>query len=285
MHRQTLAFPLVVSFETTTRCNAGCTICPHGTKVGRSGLTMDMPSFEKVVDECVGKSVDHIGLSFYGEPLLDPHIVARVAKVRSTLGVPMGFFTNGSLMTSKVAAELLQAGLRYVSFSIDGTTAESYERIRRGLKYDEVVANVRNFVKLNNSLGRPCRRVRVHMTITEGARREYVRFHEIWSVVEGVDVVSWLNCDGRGGEGKEPALGDGSTIDPCAQPFSALNIQVDGTAVMCCVDYGGDEPLGNAFEDGIGGLWMSAKFERIRRLHNAGRKHEIPLCAGCKTHY
>jgi len=248
---------------------------------------MDMPSFEKLLNECIGEKMDHVGLSLYGEPLLDPHIVARVAKVRSILGpgVPTGFFTNGSLMTSEIATELLRAGLHRVSFSVDGVTAESYERIRKGLKYDEVVANIRNFVELNNSLGRPCRYVRVHMTITEQTRLEYKKFHDIWSAVEGVDLVSWLNCDGRGGEDREAALTDGAIVDPCAQPFSALNVQADGAVIMCCIDYDGSVPLGNVFKDGIRGIWRSEEFERVRRLHNAGQKHMIPRCARCKTHY
>lgn len=286
MRRQTCTFPVGLVLETTTRCNAQCITCPHGTKADLSGLVMDIPSFERLIDECVEKQMDRVELSFYGEPLLDPHIVARVAKVRDVLGpeTPVGFFSNGSLMTPAMAVDLLHAGLSYASFSIDGATAESFEYVRRGLRYNEVVANIKDFVELNNSLGRPCR-VRTHMTITERTLGKHREFYDLWSAIEGVDVVSWLNCNGMGGEGREPALRDGSTTDPCLQPFSTLLVKVDGTAVICCVDYSGSVALGNVFKNGIRKVWGSERFERVRRLHNAGWKRAIPLCARCKTHY
>lgn len=284
MERSTVAFPEGLMLETTSLCNSQCITCPHG-KISRPAI-MDMLDFERLLNECVGQGVGQVCLAFYGEPLLDPLLVSRVVKVRkiSGPGVHIGFPTNGSLMTPSKARELLSAGLDNVLFSVDGASESSYEEVRRGLKYAGVVANIRSFVEINNSLGRPCK-VRVHMTATRQTLREVGDFRGAWLQVDGVDAVSWLPCDGRGGEGMEPALGDGSISDPCAQPFTTASILTDGTAAMCCIDYEASVSLGNVFRDGIEKVWTSKEYERIRRLHNEGRKREIPLCAKCKTHY
>jgi len=247
---------------------------------------MDMISFERLIDECVDRDVKHIGLTLYGEPLLDPYLIDRMARIRSVLGngVHLAFFSNGSMLSSKMATDLLAHRLNYVNFSVDGATAESYESVRRGLKYDEVVANIMNFVRLNNEGEYHCN-VRVHMTATEHTRGEVNQFRRAWLAVEGVDDVSWLGCDGRGGEGREAALEDHSTNAPCRQPFEFLLVMSNGELMMCCQDYSGSVPLGNVFEEGIERVWTSAKFEHVRELHRTGRKREIPLCARCKTRY
>jgi len=247
---------------------------------------MDMVGFERLIDEFIGECVERVELSFYGEPLLDPDVVAKVSYIRMALGscMKVGMFSNGSLMDDYMAEALLDAGLSYICFSVDGITAKSYEHVRQGLQYDAVIDNIKGFIQHNEARGHPCT-IRLHMTATAETRNDVREFRRRWLATPGVDLASWLPCDGRAGVGKEPLLIDRSSNEPCQWMNFALNVLTDGTVVMCCLDYKGRVPLGNVFAQDVRAVWEGDIIESVRELHRSGRKYEIPMCAECKTRY
>lgn len=70
--------------------------------------------------------------------------MVRGASVRGSFP---GFSTNGLLLTERLARDLLQAGVRYMAFSIDGATESTYRSVR-GSALRRVCENVRRLVAL-----------------------------------------------------------------------------------------------------------------------------------------
>ena len=275
-------FPETLTIETTTLCNSHCTICPYG-KITRAAK-MSMENFRSLVDECARHPVKHIALSLYGEPLMDTFIVRRVRYIRKVLpNCEICIFTNGSLMTKDTGEELLDAGLSHIIFSVDGLTANTYNKVRP-LDFDLVVANIHTFLEMNDQKGHPCK-TRVHMTATKETIAEAGRFVEHWNTVQGVDIASWLPCDGRGGTDREKAVQPEIFDGPCWAPFGCTTILTNGNAVVCCQDYGGAYPMGNVFAEGIEAVWNGVQIDKVRELHNSTRKRELPLCTHCHTRY
>ncbi len=262
-----------VNLEVTSLCNSRCIMCPI-KNVSRLSY-MPQLNFQTVVDEAAGMGANLFNLAQYGEPLMDQCLEERVAYIIKRGANPF-FFTNGSLMTKERARRLLDAGLKSIAFSIDGATKETYEKIRVGLKFEQVYNNVQGFIEEANGA---CS-VRIHMVAQPENIHEVTLMPEVW---KGSGVyITWVPRENRDGKG---ALMDASTNDPCIAPFKALIVLTDGQVVLCCQDSVGEMPLGNVFTEGVSRVWNGRLFEKVRGKHIAGRKRDIPLCKRCFSSY
>lgn len=73
--------------------------------------------------------VQSIDFSGGGEPLLQPRLVEWITEA-NTAGCETGFLTNGFLLKRETAEQMISAGLDWIAFSMDGATADIYEKIR-----------------------------------------------------------------------------------------------------------------------------------------------------------
>ena len=68
-------------------------------------------------------------------------------------GCLVGFSTNGTLLGEEEANALIEAGLDWIAFSIEGATEETYERIRVGASFPKVMENIRGVQELKKKKG------------------------------------------------------------------------------------------------------------------------------------
>lgn len=136
--------PRFASIETTMYCNLTCHFCAlyeNGTTV--KGPHMSREAFEAVSD----KLFPHIHVlqpSVAGEPLMSKSL-DRVLEKAARMGIRVEYFTNATLMTPRRIELMLEtAGRIFISF--DSARKETYERLRRGAKFDQVVSNLRNLM-------------------------------------------------------------------------------------------------------------------------------------------
>ena len=117
-------------WECTLRCNLHCRHC--GSDCTASALTPDMPfeDFEKVLLRIreVYNPKDILVIFSGGEPLMRKDLVSCGRRTRE-LGFPWGLVSNGFLMTSGKVAELISAGMRTCTISLDGLE-ESHDWMR-----------------------------------------------------------------------------------------------------------------------------------------------------------
>jgi MoaA/NifB/PqqE/SkfB family radical SAM enzyme len=145
------SFPPVVRLETTNACNARCIICPH-RDMQRPITTMDDGLFNRLIDECADAGCREVHLHNFGEPLLDKRIEDRIAYAKQKGIRRIKIFCNGSLLNPDRARRLIEAGLDEIKVSLDGASREEFERIRTPLKFDTVVQNVIELVKLRDAM-------------------------------------------------------------------------------------------------------------------------------------
>lgn len=112
-------------WECTLRCNMKCLHCGSDCKV--SSLQADMPfeDFEKVLRR-VKESYDSHHISIVvtgGEPLMRQDI-ALCGRKMYDMEFPWGLVSNGLLMTDRKIDELLGAGMRSATISLDGLEKE-----------------------------------------------------------------------------------------------------------------------------------------------------------------
>ncbi len=155
--KQTPSAPNFVPLMITRRCNLHCLHCSASQE---QFLRKDMTTNEllSTIDELAAYKVFRIALTG-GEPLIHPDFFV-LANAVTKHPMRLQINTNATLVTSKVVDNLKQ--LRrppFISVSLDGITAETYNRIRgqgsfihmkRGIKRLTAAGlNVRPFVVLS----------------------------------------------------------------------------------------------------------------------------------------
>lgn len=147
-----LSGPAKVYVEPTNRCNLACRTCLR-TLWDEPPGDMDAATFARVLDglrACV--PVPTVFFGGIGEPLAHPRIIEMVAAA-AAVGAPTELITNGTLLTSRRARALIDAGLGALWVSLDGATPASYTDVRLGAALPDVLTNMAWLRDLRDSLG------------------------------------------------------------------------------------------------------------------------------------
>ncbi len=113
--------------ELTTRCPLRCKMCIRSECADWQYQDMALENFEKLLPYL--KEVETVVLEGWGESLLHKDLLQCLRLVKKE-GVRAGFVTSGMGLTEGRVAELIDAGLDFVGFSVSGTTPETHDAIR-----------------------------------------------------------------------------------------------------------------------------------------------------------
>jgi len=281
-----LRYPKFVDLDTVNQCNARCIMCGIDFSKRRRRVMAD-ELFERITAELANHAddVERVGLEVNCEPLLDPALEDRIARLKQA-GIRRTFIsTNGSLLSTDRSRRLLDAGLDITYISIDSLHKETFERIRRGLRFDEVYRNTLEFIRLKHEI-RPSGTVRIFMVLQQDNRDEAEAFVEHWESRLGPGdevVVSYAYDWGNAPSVSLPVSEDEPDDTPCISLWSSLVIAVNGDVHLCCYDADGETILGNVGRSRIADLWQCRALQAIREQHLSGRRRDRPLCARCNV--
>lgn len=132
-------FPGLLQLEHTDICNSRCIMCNHYFTKNHGCRFIDMNVIREMEEYL--PYVDYIVLNGIGEPLLHPNIMELMSTYEK-YGIQMTTNTNMSVMNPELA-KIMHRTFTDIQISCDGSNAETYENIRRGLKFDQFVKNVK----------------------------------------------------------------------------------------------------------------------------------------------
>jgi AdoMet-dependent heme synthase len=118
----------LVAWETTRNCNLSCVHCRASATLGPYGGELNTQAAYNLLDEIVTVGSPIIILTG-GEPLLR-HDIFDIASYGTAKGLRMVMAVNGTLVTSQIAARMLTSGIRRISVSLDGDSAERHDAFR-----------------------------------------------------------------------------------------------------------------------------------------------------------
>ena len=119
----------MVAWEVTRSCNLACVHCRASAVCEPYAGEFDTEKCKRILDE-IATIGNPVIILTGGEPMLRKDIY-EIAAYGDRKGLRMVLATNGTLMTETVAENLIKAGIRRVSISIDGPEAESHDAFRR----------------------------------------------------------------------------------------------------------------------------------------------------------
>ncbi len=121
--------PLSGSLEVTLRCNLRCQHCyiPPHTRSNRQNKELSYTEIIRILDEVVDAGCLWLLLTG-GEPMLRKDFLDIYTYARRK-GLILTLFTNGTLLTSRIADTLAELRPFNIEITLYGATQETYERV------------------------------------------------------------------------------------------------------------------------------------------------------------
>lgn len=134
--------PIKMDYEVSNRCNFNCKMCLIQKKdVSLLPPQMSFGDFVKTLEEQYG--LIEIKLQGTGEPLLNPDFFKIVHAIVEK-DIWCRTITNASLLhLNSSYKKLIDEKVGEIQVSIDGATKESFEKIRVGSNFEQIVENSR----------------------------------------------------------------------------------------------------------------------------------------------
>jgi GTP 3',8-cyclase len=129
----------------TDRCDLRCTYCmPERMAFLPRAEVLDLSELDRLATAFIRKGVRKLRLTG-GEPLVRKDVMALVGGLSRFLASgaldELTLTTNGTRL-ARHAADLARCGVRRINVSLDSLNPETYARITRGGRLDEVVAGI-----------------------------------------------------------------------------------------------------------------------------------------------
>jgi AdoMet-dependent heme synthase len=121
--------PKWIAWEITRRCNLKCVHCRSSSGLEAKGHPdFSLAEARRVLDDIASYAKPVVVLSG-GEPLLRPDVF-EIASYGTSLGLRMCLATNGTLVTQEICDKIKEVGIKMVSLSLDGASAEVHDDFR-----------------------------------------------------------------------------------------------------------------------------------------------------------
>lgn len=280
-----LEFPNRITVELTNRCNVSCTFCPRQSVDMEFGDMSD-ELYKKIIDEISNHLPVKLVFFFRGESILHPHFF-EYAKYAKRKGVgPIQFASNGKALDAEMADKILEAGIDFISFSLDTLNNDLYAKSRQT---GDLNLSMRNVV----SLCEKCKQRKAEGKFTPTIQvstielEEYVpgqkEFIDFWK--EYADIVRvYYEHDDKGhfvNEYIKKQFENTLERKPCRKVFTDFLIYWNGFTALCNYDWNGYIKQLNVADMSIEEIWKSDAYENIRKMHNENRFCETIMCADC----
>lgn len=144
-----LPSPVEAYFEVANRCNSKCATCPLTFSPQEDANQLSLDEFRALVAQL--PDLRRAVMQGIGEPLLNRDLAPMIRHLKSR-GVYVVFNTNAALLTRRRQVELIESGLDELRVSLDGSTPETYLKVRGIPIFDRVVANVAEMVRTEREL-------------------------------------------------------------------------------------------------------------------------------------
>ena len=292
--------PKHVSIEPSSKCNLHCIMCTRETLAQKPlNINMSFEDFKKIIDQFENPA--DVVLCGVGEPLLNKHLVDMVQYITDK-GWNANVINNATLMTEKKSHELIEAGIKKVTFSIHGGTAETHHLIRQGPKnvdsLERVYQNIKRFVEIRNE-----RKSDAYVIANYLAARQTVsEFGKTLRTAKeiGIDEVVALRLINVHGTLADLEVSDAQAREMinykklakelgikfsfwegaggCRELWECVFIMSNGDVAPCDGWVYDMPPMGNVLEESMTSIWNSQKYKDLRQKF---LKRELEWCENC----
>ncbi|MBN1516128.1 radical SAM protein [Candidatus Sumerlaeota bacterium] len=195
-----------VRMDMTNICNLQCKMCPwpalaKSGKVRREDMPLEL--FQRIAEQ-VFPYTRNLQLGCEFEATLHPNL-PEMLRIAMDSGVTQsGMITNGTRLTPQLCEAIAQSDLTSVGISIDGPDAESFESIRIGAKFDQVIQRAKRYVETLQRQERPGPRLKINHVLMCSTLDRLDDFARLCIDI-GASEIEFLHCAPRTRENAEYA--------------------------------------------------------------------------------
>jgi MoaA/NifB/PqqE/SkfB family radical SAM enzyme len=167
--------PDFIEVETSTLCNLKCTMCEHSYWCEKD-KNMTYEQFLHILEQF--PRLKWIGLTGIGESYLNPDFEKMLTECKRR-GLFIENFDNFTLLNEEHARKLVELKVDKLYVSLDAATKETYEKIRVGAKWEEVINNIKTLdrIKKENNSYEP--EFWFHFIVSKDNKHEMIKYLEM----------------------------------------------------------------------------------------------------------
>lgn len=274
-----------VLLEINNTCNIDCLMCKTSLSTRKKGKMADGVLTE-VLDRLAKAGVQSVALHTIGDPLANPRLDKVLGELRKRR-ITTAISTNGLLLERHVDTLLHYADIcSAVRFSIDGATRETYEKIRSGGNWDELL---RNLAIARDKLVTRGIVINVAIVLSDD------NFHEVGQYITlfrdyvrypyaelNFSLINALSPDNTYFHAVNPFPNHTHKYFMCPQAAgNRLTVLVNGDTTVCCRDYNGDMITGNLLRQSAQEIIDSPELLALRQAHERRDLSAYPMCNSC----
>ena len=276
-HRIVSEVPIYLLIEPTSVCNLTCPMCFQDDESFRTKSYMGMMSldlFKKAITEAQEIGVNAITLASRGEPTLHPQLPEMLEFMKGKF-LDIKLNTNGTKLNEKISRSIIENGVNEIVFSIYSSNKEIFEQLRYGAKFENVLENVKTFVRIRDEYESSKTLMRIS-GVKILKEQDWENFVEFWGPF--FDQAGWVPAENRWDtyNNKKSSL-----TTPCGYLWERMYLWQDGKVNPCDVDYKSILSPGKFPEKSLLELWNSQKYNETRNKHLALLRTDISPCDRC----
>jgi radical SAM protein with 4Fe4S-binding SPASM domain len=290
--------PVIYNIETTNACNMRCEMCPRTTMMTRRIETIDLETFEKVINQLTPFSDEQwqrweefvlqnyrverdemnenhyflyviprvIVLHGYGDPLLDKNMPEFV-RMMTERNLPSYFSCNPANINMEKTIQTFENGLDYIKYSIESVDDLRHKEVRgKASNFTESYRKILQLLELKAQKNYQTEIVITMINLNKPWQRD--EFERLQEAFEGMDVYVYLKSqDQQWYEDNKQKTESIHWIEFCQFPWSSMTIKSNGEAVECVEDFNNEIILGDVKNESLSDIWNGEKYRRFRMDH------------------
>jgi radical SAM protein with 4Fe4S-binding SPASM domain len=250
---------------------------------------MRRETFDGIFDRIRDLDFRAIVLYHGGEPLLNPDLFYFAAKVRPLTQL-LKFSSNGALLSDQNIERIVTSPLDIIQFSLDGTTPEENDAIRRNSNFHEITEKIVRLLDRIRAVGSKLQVYLANVQIPkpgtdltqidtpphlEAAFGEYLKD----MTVRCYYPLYWPGYPEAGMLRQDQAPEERF----CDHVVSTVTVRWNGDVVPCCYDLTSQMVMGNLVAQPLADIWNGPRYLALRQAIAQGRPPA--LCQGCNVLY
>jgi radical SAM protein with 4Fe4S-binding SPASM domain len=287
--------PISISIEPTTSCNLRCPECPSGLRSFTRPTGMLAGEMNKKIIDELSPQLAYITYYFQGEPYLNPHFTEMVTYA-SKKKIFTATSTNAHYLDDENCRKTVESGLSRLIVSIDGLSAETYEKYRVGGDLQKVLEGTKNIVhwkrKLKSSTPEIVwqfivfRHNEVDIPFLEKQAKAYgvdkvsIKTAQIYDFEHNTELIPLNSKYSRYTLRKGVYRIKNKLLNQCWRMWSSAVITWDGKIVPCCFDKDAKYQMGNLADNNFMSAWNGPSYYSFRKKILMSRS-EIDICQNC----
>ncbi|MDD5431736.1 MAG: radical SAM protein [Candidatus Omnitrophica bacterium] len=297
--------PLSMRISITNRCNLNCLFCSNQyTKDKKKDMSFE--EFKYILGQF--PFLEEVNLTSFGESFLNKDFFLMLEYLKKRR-ISAWCIDNFDLLNEKTARDLVNVGtIKKIYASIDGGDKATFEMLRGGAKFEDVVGNIKLLERQKLILNKKFPEIKLICTVSMKNIQNMGKIVELAKELNLKEVLfspllimdnyspgyeeliktmmpsmGLYQEEGKKAVQKGRELGVNVCIteikrfatDCYKWLWNEVDIGYDGAVWPCCrMDYGGDEkknvPYGNIFKESFRRIWLSDRYRLTREKLSKG---------------